>query len=107
MDTQYQQQQKLFMAQKRVKSIKGFYTHLAVYLIVNIALITVKAFTVESGEDFFNFYQTFSTAFFWGIGVVFHAVGVFGKNAFLGNNWEERKIREIMEKEQHSKTKWE
>jgi len=33
---------------------------------------------------------------FWGIGVIGHAIGVFGK---LGKNWEEKKIKELMEKD--------
>lgn len=106
METQFQQQQKLLMAQKRVKSIRGFYTHATVYLIVNAVLIAAKAAS-GTPDEFFNFNQTFSTAFFWGIGLAFHALGVFGRNVFMGSDWEERKIREIMEKEQQSKTKWE
>jgi hypothetical protein len=38
--------------------------------------------------------------FGWGIGVVFHAVNVFG----IGKNWEEKKIRELMAEEK-GKTK--
>jgi len=33
---------------------------------------------------------------FWGIGIIWHAIGVFGK---LGKNWEEKKIKELMEKD--------
>jgi hypothetical protein len=33
---------------------------------------------------------------FWGIGVIWHAISVYGK---LGKNWEDKKIKEIMEKE--------
>jgi len=41
---------------------------------------------------------------FWGIGVLIHASKVFVlKGKFLGEEWEEKKIREIMEKEGKSK----
>jgi hypothetical protein len=89
---------------KIVKRIKGFYKHLIVYLIVNAILIAVKYFDLEKGETFIEF-STFSTAFFWGIGLLFHAANVFRKNIFLGADWEEKKIREYMDQNQSSK--WE
>jgi arginine exporter protein ArgO len=92
-------------ARKRVKSMMGFYKHLSAYLIVNVFLLTLKYFNQDEGEIFFEF-GTFSTAFFWGIGLGFHAISVFGTNAFFGSNWEERKIKEIMEKEKKI-NKWE
>ena len=98
------EQMRIERARKRVKSIAGFYKHLAIYLIVNISLLIVKYFNQDAGDVFFEF-RTFSTAFFWGIGLVFHGFGVFGTNVFLGSDWEERKIREIMEK--NKKNNWE
>ena len=53
---------------------------------------------------FFEF-STYSTALFWGIGLLFHAISVFGKNFFLDDDWEEKKIKEYMNEEQNSK--WE
>ncbi|WP_179336550.1 2TM domain-containing protein [Winogradskyella ludwigii] len=82
-------------AKKRVKAIVGFYWHLASYVIVNVFLIIL---ITSSGVKFFSF-GTFSTAFFWGIGLAFHFVGVFGPRFFLGDNWEERKIKELMDKD--------
>lgn len=99
------EQMQMERARKRVKSIGGFYKHLSVYLLVNTFLIAIKYFKLEEGETFLEF-STFSTAFFWGIGLAFHALSVFGPSAFLGSDWEERKIREIMNKEKSS-NKWE
>ena len=96
--------QKFERAKKRVKSISGFYKHFLVYILVNLFLITLSYINHDPGEKFFTF-STFSTAFFWGFGLVFHALGVFGPGFFLGNDWEEKKIKEIMEKEKGSK--WE
>lgn len=89
---------------KRVQEIKGFYKHLGSYIIVNLILIGMVYYQLDKGEVFFKF-STFSTAFFWGIGLVFHAFNVFGKNAFLGPDWEEKKINEFMNQSQNSK--WE
>jgi pilus assembly protein TadC len=87
-------------AQKKVKKLVGFYWHLASYVIVNLFLIIL---VVTNGGDFWSF-GTFATAFFWGIGLLFHFIGVFGPDFFFGKNWEERKIKEIMDKED---THWE
>jgi len=100
----FTEQQRFERAQKRVKKISGFYKHLMAYVLVNLFLITMQYFNLDKGENFLRF-STFSTAFFWGIGLTFHAVSVFGKNIFLGSNWEEKKIQEFMEKEKTSK--WE
>lgn len=90
-------------AKKRVQAVSGFYRHLGVYLIVNIVLLAIKYFNMEPGETWGM--GDFSTAFFWGIGLVFHAFGVFWKNVFFGSDWEEKKIRQIMDKEKSQK--WE
>lgn len=97
-------QYRLERAKKRVKAISGFYRHLIVYLLVNVFLIALKSFSLDGDEKFFSL-ETFATAFFWGIGLAFHALGVFSENVLFGREWEERKIREIMEKEQ--KQHWE
>ena len=98
-------EQKLERAKKRVKQIKGYYKHLMVYIIVNIILIAMEYINLDEGEVFFRF-SNFQTAFFWGIGLLFHTINVFGKDFFLGNDWEEKKIKELMDKNQNT-TKWE
>ena len=89
-------------ALKRVKKIKGFYSHLLVYVVINSMLIIVN--TVNSSHDFWR-WQTFSTAIFWGIGLVAHGLSVFLPAFMMGKDWEERKIKELMEKEKQNK--WE
>lgn len=93
-------------ARKRVKAIGGFYKHLTVYIIVNIALLAINYFDHDNGEVFFRF-NNFSTAIFWGIGLLFHGFSVFGTCLFLGNDWEERKMKEFMEVEKTKKSNWE
>lgn len=89
------------LAQKRVKKIKGFYVHMLVYLFINIAIIAVNTRgkgLIEGMQDLGNYF----TAFFWGIGLFFHWWNVFDPDVFFGKNWEERKIRELMDKEQRN-----
>jgi hypothetical protein len=98
-----QEQIKYELAKKRVKKIKDFYIHLLVYLIINTYIIIQRS-QGRSADDFFTF-STFSTAFFWGIGLTFHALNVFAKDIMFGRNWEEKKIKEYMDEEK--KKGWE
>ncbi|CAM3903216.1 2TM domain-containing protein [Flavobacterium cucumis] len=91
-------------ALKRVKKIKGFYSHAVVYVIINIMIVIINVQDLDEGESYFQF-KNFMTAFFWGIGLVAHGLSVFMPNWIMGQNWEERKIREFMEKEKANK--WE
>lgn len=91
-------------ALKRVKRIKGFYTHALVYIVINIMIVIVNIQGLKEGESYFQFHNFF-TAFFWGIGLLAHGLSVFLPSMVLGNDWEERKIRELMEKEKNDK--WE
>ncbi|HMC02356.1 MAG TPA: 2TM domain-containing protein [Flavobacteriaceae bacterium] len=97
----YNKEDAYIRAKKRVDAIKGFYWHLASYIGVNIFLITIIA--VNSDGNIWNF-GTFSTAFFWGIGLGFHALGVFGKDLFFGKDWENKQIKKYMDKD---KRRWE
>jgi hypothetical protein len=38
--------------------------------------------------------------------VVFHVLKVFNVFPVLGKDWEEKKIKELMEKERENKNKW-
>lgn len=89
-------------AYKRVKRIKGFYTHLIVYVLVNSYLIVNQCFDDNSFQALFQLH-TYSTAFFWGIGLVAHGLSVFGREIFFGSDWEERKIRELMNKDKNNR----
>ena len=95
---------KYLKAKKRVEKIKGFYVHFGVYIAVNIFIsgIIIYGLTYDDGDSYTNAFSNFgvySTWLFWGIGVFFHWLGVFGFNSILGKNWEEKKLKEIMEKE--------
>lgn len=89
------------VAVKRVKKLKGFYTHALVYIVINIIIVINNMQSQESGESFFQF-KNFFTAFFWGIGLLAHAMGTFIPYFILGKDWEERKIKELMEKDKIS-----
>ncbi len=87
-----------YIAYKRVKRIKGFYIHLLVYVLVNLFLIVSQIVEAHSSTILFKM-PTYATAFFWGIGLVGHGLSVFGTLYFFSSKWEEKKIKEIMDKE--------
>lgn len=91
-------------AVKRVKKIKSFYTHAAVYVVINIMLLIVKFQKMNADESFFEF-ENFSTIIFWGIGLAAHGLSVFLPSLIFGKDWEERKLNEFMEKDKNQK--WE
>ena len=91
-------------ALKRVKKIKGFYSHAVVYVIINIMIVIINVQDLDKGESYFQF-KNFMTAFFWGLGLLAHGLSVFLPDFIMGQNWEERKIKEFMEKEKANK--WE
>ena len=80
-------------AQKRVKEIKSFYTHLITYVAVNVVIIIFNILYHELGYMKVKVNQFYSLII-WGIIVLIHA-GI----VFLGNDWEKRKIRKLMNKE--------
>lgn len=92
-------------ALKRVKKIKGFYSHATVYLLVNIMIVFLNISDLKEGESYFQL-KNFFTAFFWGIGLLAHGLSVFIPSWIMGENWEERKIKEFMEKEKNNKEMW-
>src|SRR5690606_26902162 len=83
-----------YQARKRVEEIKGFYGNLIAYCIIIPVIIFINYQTSWEEHKWF-FYPMLG----WGMGVVFHGFGVFG----FGKNWEDRKIKEILEKEQQTK----
>ena len=104
MEPNYFEQERYDRAKKRVKKITSFYTHLIVYIVVNLMIVVVNVQQLHDGESYFK-WQNFTTLFFWGIGLLAHGMSVFMPYIVLGKNWEEKKIKELMEKER--KNKWE
>jgi hypothetical protein len=83
-------------ARARARSVRGFYVHVGVYLIVNVSVFIANAVMVmvNSGQNWF--FQWLLLA--WGIAVVINAFVVY-TDRFLGPEWEERKVREYLTKQ--------
>ena len=91
----FNQEEKFLQAQKRVKSMKGFYVHATVYFFVNVFIIA--SCIIDNPASMFTS-DPYMTAFFWGIGLAAHGFAVFGQDFFLGKNWEEKEIQKMLRK---------
>ncbi|ALL24670.1 MULTISPECIES: 2TM domain-containing protein [Bacillus] len=79
-------------AKKRVENLKAFYIHLTVYILVNLMLFFIN---ISSDSSKLWFLYPLGG---WGIGIVIHGLTTFPFGIF-GKEWEERKIKEYMEKD--------
>lgn len=79
-------------ATKRVKELRGFYGNLTSYVLV-ISFLAVLNILTSPGYLWF-----FWPMIGWGLGIAAHALTTFG----IGKDWEERKIRELMEEERRN-----
>lgn len=96
------EEKRYLKAKKRIEELKQFYKHLVVYIVVNTFISSRKIIrNLDNGETlneaFFDS-STFIVWFFWGIAIVLQAFKVFGFDLFMGKNWEEQKIKELMNK---------
>ena len=83
--------EKYIKAKKHVDEIKGFYANLIAYCVVIPFLVFINYST--SWEHKWFLYPMLG----WGMGVVIQGFMVFG----YGSDWEDRKIREYMEKDEN------
>lgn len=80
-------------AKKRVEEIRSFYSHLFVYIVVNVGLFLLNIIT--SPRSLWFYWVVIG----WGIGLAIHALNIFGTEKIFGKDWEEKKIKELMEKD--------
>ena len=101
MEKNYTEEERYYRAQKRVEEIKQFYQHLTVYLLCNPIVIAVNLMT--SPEYLYFWWSLLG----WGMAVVLHGLKVFNFGLFFSKEWEDRKLKEFMEKEKPTTKKWE
>ncbi|MDH0492734.1 helix-turn-helix domain-containing protein [Comamonas aquatica] len=74
------------LALLEVRKLKGFYLHLAQYVVVIAALCAINLLTTPHRLWFYW------AALGWGIGILAHAATIFGWLPFLGVDWEKRQV---------------
>lgn len=104
---EYSESIKIRKAHRRVEALKGFYKHLLVYSVVNIALFIVRGNVLEffqnesPDKNFIEWidWNILIVPFFWGIGLLFHAAKVFQYKFGFLKNWEEKQIKKYLKEE--------
>ena len=84
--------ERYLQAKERVNKEKEFYGNLTSYCIIIPVLAVFNYLTTD-------FMWVIFPALGWGLGLLFHGLAAFNYSPFLGRDWEERKIKEIINKE--------
>jgi hypothetical protein len=100
MENTNQEYERYQEVRKKVKEIKGFYSHLTVYVLVISVLIFIN---LKYTPEYLWF---FWSAIGWGFGLLGHASKVFNWIPLIGKDWEEKKIKELMEEENRQNNKY-
>jgi len=89
MTSQMSEEEVRQLAESRVARKKGFFVHLLVYIVVNAFIVVIWAITASASGVWFPWFA-FPLAG-WGVGLLFHCMGVF---VFPkgGSDWERREI---------------
>jgi len=95
-----EQENKYFRARERVATLKKFYGKIGSGLIA-IGITGGINYYLNAWEYPWFLWVVFGVS----IGLLFRAVKIFNLNPFMGKNWEERKIQELM-KEDKNQEKW-
>jgi 2TM domain len=82
-------------AAKKVRRLKDFYITSFVFIVVNLFLYFID-YISSNGFITFAYWVTFG----WGIGMFFYGISILAENANWFNGWEERRIYEILAKQQ-------
>lgn len=83
-------------ARDRVQEIKGFYAHVAMYLLANLVLVVLNLATLRKNDGIIWFVWPLVG---WGVVLAVHAISVFGIGRFLGRDWEDRRIRQELDRQ--------
>ncbi|MHA7057732.1 2TM domain-containing protein [Aquimarina sp. M1] len=86
-------------AKKRVADERGFYTHLTFYMVINLIVLFINTNFQNQGFKNWGQWHLHITPVLWGIGLLFHGLKVFKRNFFFGKNWEQRKIKKLMDED--------
>ena len=81
--------EKAARAVRQVEALTGFYIHLLIFVLVNLALFVVN--WVNTPQVWWAMWPFFG----WGVGVVAHGLAVFGRMPNFVKRWQLRKIKEL------------
>ncbi len=88
-------EEKYIRAAERVRTIRKYYGKLVSYAIAFILFLSLNYYIDQLNNPWFLWIVGF-----WGLGLLIEGFKIFGTNMLFGKGWEERKIKEQMEKEE-------
>jgi len=93
------------LASKKVKQLKSFYSHLLVY-VISMTVFLLKEYTDLPLHFFPIQYINWVVMIIWSAVMIGSAIDLFASYKIFGQQWEERKLKSILEKK-YKKQKWE
>ncbi len=102
MEASNEKNESYIKAKEKVKSIQIFYIHLVGYIIV-IMLLSYNIYIAVGAYRTFFVWFDISVMIAWTIFIIIHGWTVFKGKRIFNKNWEERKIKEYLEKEERKK----
>lgn len=93
------------LASEKVKQLKYFYYHLLAYVIV-MTMFLLKEYTNLPLQFFPIKYLNWVVMIIWSAVIIGSAIDLFASYKIFGQQWEERKLKSILEKK-YKKQKWE
>lgn len=103
-----EEEKHLITAQNKLRKLKIFYIHLALYIVV-VALISLNFYVIEEGPYTDNIIAfNIIVLGLWTLFISIHAWSVFKGRFLFNKKWEDEKIEKILkEKEKEETTIWE
>jgi hypothetical protein len=83
---------RLILALRQSDSVKGFWIHFIAFAVVMPVLLVINL--VGSPSPWWVQWPFLG----WGIGLIVHAIAVFGLGGWLGPAWEEKRINDYIER---------
>jgi hypothetical protein len=97
MNTMTPEEEKLYhKAQRIVKRTKNYYNAIIGYFAVCTFLTLLNWYQMNFTN--YGHWWVGWVWFGWGIGMFFYTINYYKRDVFFGENWEQRKIKEEMEK---------
>lgn len=94
-------------AEKKMKALKGFHSHLWIFIIITVMIFVVRflilprigALPEEEGFVDWLDVNTYLVPGLWGLAVAIHGITAYRHKIKWLKDWENRKIEEYMEQE--------
>ena len=98
---------KLEEARKRVGQLKKFYSHITIFIVINIALVVLKLHLfdglrewgngIEFNKVHWTDWEIISTPLIWGAFLIGHGISVYSRP--MVKRWEQRQIQRLMDQD--------